>query len=97
MLQQHRNDAIKNVISFHVSAFRGFYMQFMSKLHEVSSDSQGIVSLCALFEYLVRIQNGFQTQNLIKLLFCRYKHMSRIYGRILHLMIFNLCDLYFDG
>ena len=61
MLQQHRNDAIKNVISFHVSAFRGFYMQFMSKLHEVSSDSQGIVSLCALFEYLVRIQNGFQT------------------------------------
>ena len=24
----------------------------MSKLHEVSSDSQGIISLCALFEHL---------------------------------------------
>jgi len=28
-------------------------LQFSSKLHEVSSDQQGIVSLCALFEQLV--------------------------------------------
>lgn len=26
----------------------------MSKLHEVSSDSQGIISLCALFEHLLQ-------------------------------------------
>ena len=38
---------------FLVAAFRAFYVQFMSKLHEVSSDSQGIISLCALFEHLV--------------------------------------------
>ena len=33
--------------------FRAFYLQFCSKLHEVSSDRQGILSLCALFENLV--------------------------------------------
>ena len=33
--------------------FRAFYLQFSSKLHEVSSDPHGIVSLCALFENLV--------------------------------------------
>lgn len=33
--------------------FRAFYLQFCSKLHEVSSDRQGILSLCALFEQLV--------------------------------------------
>ena len=33
--------------------FRAFYLQFNSKLHEVSSDQHGIVSLCALFENLV--------------------------------------------
>lgn len=36
-------------------SFRAFYLQFSSKLHEVSSDQQGIVSLCALFEQLVTI------------------------------------------
>ena len=29
--------------------FRAFYLQFSSKLHEVSSDPQGIVSLCSTF------------------------------------------------
>lgn len=37
-----------------VYSFRAFYLQFSSKLHEVSSDKQGIVSLCALFEQLVK-------------------------------------------
>ena len=37
--------------------FRAFYLQFNSKLHEVSSDQHGIVSLCALFENLVRINH----------------------------------------
>ncbi len=34
--------------------FRAFYLQFCCKLHEVSSDRQGIVALCALFENLVQ-------------------------------------------
>ena len=33
--------------------FRAFYVQFCSKLHEVSSDEQGVVTLCAIFESLV--------------------------------------------
>ena len=37
--------------------FRAFYLQFNSKLHEVSSDQHGIVSLCALFENLVRMNH----------------------------------------
>lgn len=34
--------------------FRAFYLQFSSKLHEVSSDPQGIVALCSLFENLIQ-------------------------------------------
>lgn len=35
--------------------FRAFYLQFCYKLHEMSADPQGILSLCALFEHLVGI------------------------------------------
>ena len=40
--------------------FRAFYLQFCSKLHEVSSDRQGILSLCALFENLVTKNYEYQ-------------------------------------
>ncbi|XP_040575827.1 TBC1 domain family member 19 [Lepeophtheirus salmonis] len=36
--------------------FRAFYLQFACKLHEISSDSQGILSLCSTFETLLQSQ-----------------------------------------
>ena len=60
----------------------------MSKLHEVSSDPQGIVTLCAVFENLVRILFSIpqlffeQVSNFSIILFCSYKHMNPNCGPI---------------
>ena len=55
-----------------ISIPRAFYLQFSSKLHEVSSDPQGIVALCSLFENLVRIDyvTLFLFSNIIVLFRC---------------------------
>ncbi|CAB4070167.1 TBC1 domain family member 19 [Lepeophtheirus salmonis] len=54
----HGNTVIyppNGVIPFHGFAI-AFYLQFACKLHEISSDSQGILSLCSTFETLLQSQ-----------------------------------------
>lgn len=44
--------------------FTAFYSQFCSKLHEISSEGQGIVSLCAIFENLVSLMFSLDRRRL---------------------------------
>ena len=67
-------------------SFRAFYLQFSSKLHEVSSDQQGIVSLCALFEQLVTISLFWS------LIFIVRKQLSNIHFSRLHLKRVARCS-----